>query len=223
LKSGGKSNVLLSAPTIQKICTADSPVRFTRRIFPRTAHAAALSLAALRRDTVRLLHARRYDEMSRPSSTTAVSRLIALSAGAAIAAGCTSEPTRPDAPHSTVTEAAQPTAPSSLALGAELRGQLQAALLFAGTQSRLALKQRDAADRVDAAFTRLAAAVDADDRAELQRAIVSARSAVTRYRELATATNDPSAAVDLASMDLTLERAAALVTTPPTSTQEHEP
>jgi len=39
-----------------------------------------------------------------------------------------------------------------------VRGQLTAALLFVGTQSKLALKQREAADRVDAAFARIAAA-----------------------------------------------------------------
>src|SRR2546423_13625719 len=114
---------------------------------------------------------------------------LALGSAAALSVGCATEPTRPPETHSAQSPAVQQPI-STLNLSADQAGQLQAALQFVGTQSKLALKERAAADRVETAFTRLAEAIESDDSAEAHRALEAARAAVTRYRALAVAAND---------------------------------
>jgi hypothetical protein len=116
-------------------------------------------------------------------------------------AGCADEPTRPpDAALSGETMA-------RLAISAEQRGELHAALLFAREQSLLALERREAADDVASAFAALAGRVEQDDRVGVERAMAGARRAIERYREHA---RPDDAAVDLEAATLTLDHAAAL-------------
>jgi hypothetical protein len=147
---------------------------------------------------------------------------VALTLGAAgviaLATGCTDQPTGPPGAATAPAEVLQ-----SLNLDAEARGQLRAALLFAGTQSMLALQQREAGDQVAAAFARLAERVEADDAAGTKRALAAARHAVERYREVAGADEGSAAAADLAAMDLTLERASELASDARALREERQP
>ena len=131
-----------------------------------------------------------------PSLTTS-----ALAIAAALSSGCSDEPLAPPD--------AAATAEMPFSLSPEDGTSLRVALLFAGQQSVRGLQERGAAGRVAAAFAAVAGRVEAKDRAGTARGIAGATLAVNQYRELA---HDVAAAVDLEAMDLTLLRAAALVT-----------
>jgi hypothetical protein len=132
-----------------------------------------------------------------------LSRSALTFAAAALVAGCGDQPTRPP-------DAASPKVRTSFTAGAEARGQLGAALIFAREQSMRGLERRDAADRVAAAFDALAARVEADDRIGAERDLATARGAIRRYRDLAVGDGGPAAA-DLEAMTLTLDHVTALV------------
>jgi hypothetical protein len=131
----------------------------------------------------------------------------------AVLTSCTNEPTRP---RDTVLPPEQPATPPNL-VGTE-RDLLRAALLFADLQSSLGFKPemaREFRPLVATVVQRLAAG----DPTGMARALATARAAVRRYRELAK--SDGTTLVQLAAIDLTLERASAFVNGP--STPEPEP
>ncbi len=119
-------------------------------------------------------------------------------AAAALIAGCGDQLTAPR------------DAQTAFAVGAEAREQLGAALIFAREQAVRGLEQRDAAERVTAAFETLAARVEANDRVGAERALAAARKAMDEYQKLATRDGGASAA-DLEALTLTLDHATELV------------
>jgi hypothetical protein len=124
-------------------------------------------------------------------------------AAAALATGCGDEPLAPAGAAPAPPEVFQP-----LGLGGAEQASLLTAFLFAGQQSARGLQQREPAQFVSAALTTLAARIEANDPAGIERAIRAARLAVGQYRDRA---RDPGAAPDLEAMDITLLRAASLV------------
>ena len=117
------------------------------------------------------------------------------------AAACADEPTR--APGAApIAGAAAPVA--RLSATAEERGGLRAALQFTREQSRHALRERAAADKVNAALERLVERLEADDRAGVVRAVAAARAALHHYRELA---GDEASAAELGAIEIAIDRA----------------
>jgi hypothetical protein len=129
----------------------------------------------------------------------------ALSATVAILASCTDGPTRPPDPG---VAASQPASPVDVSSEPD---QLRAALLFADVQSSVGLRpETGAAIRplVATVVQRLAAR----DAAGMARALAAARATVRQHRELAK--SDGTALVELAAIDLILDRATAFVNGP---------
>jgi hypothetical protein len=142
-------------------------------------------------------------------------RLAASAAAVALVAGCGDEPTRPQG-------AALPDERTGFTAGAEVRGQLGAALIFAREQSLRGLERRAAAERVAARLEALAARIEANDRIGAARALADARKTIEEYRRLAVRDGGASAA-DLDALTLTLDHATALVEERGSSPETHQP
>jgi hypothetical protein len=126
--------------------------------------------------------------------------MIAACAVAIMVAGCSDEPTRPSSP-----------TPSATAhtLGDAERQALTGAFAFARQQALRGLVERDAADRVAAAFADVSTRVDAGDRPGAERALAAARAAIQQYRRHTA--DDRSSDADLEALMLTLDHATAIV------------
>ncbi|MGH7637929.1 MAG: hypothetical protein ACREOK_09780 [Gemmatimonadaceae bacterium] len=133
-------------------------------------------------------------------------------AGVIALAGCSDEPTRPNAGE----EALVP-----LAATAEERGWMLAALAFASEQSTLALERRHAVNDLEVALAAVADQIERNDRTGVERAVTAARVALVRYRELAPDGGEMARA-EIEAMTFTLEQVSELARESRTAPANHD-